>query len=527
MNRRFLNVLGAISISASALMTNTGALAQQDNAAQVRYEGYRVVRVQIESPNDLEYMAGLASDMWSHSYGIGGPVDYSVSPEAFDALTTSGLDYDVMIENLQSLIDAERAHIQQSNEGGIIAGDEWFADYKSYDQVSQQINTLVSTYPTLASRFSAGTSLEGRDIFGIKITAPGGSGKAGVLYNGCQHAREWIAVMVPMYIADRLLREYDTNSEIRDLLDRCEFFIIPISNPDGYVYSWTRDRMWRKNRRNNGGGSYGVDLNRNWSVGWGGEGSSGNRDSEVYRGTSPFSEPESSAIRDFVLARPHIAAHIDFHNYSQLILWPWGYTGSPPPDRNTFDRMGNDMKSLIRAVHNKGYTQGQTYWTIYPASGVFPDWTYGETGAYGFTIELRDTGSYGFLLPANQILPNAEELWPAALYFAWEVAPDIGMSLDVDPLYKGQQAEMRVTNASPSTMVYFVYSLAGSGTTYVPALDVTLDLAKPKLAGSSKSDASGNAAYTVNVPSTAPNIVVWMQAAHYQRTSNVVESQIN
>ncbi|MBL1218709.1 MAG: hypothetical protein D8M59_14600 [Planctomycetes bacterium] len=526
MNRRILNVFGAMCIGTAALMTSAIALAQ-DGTAQARFDQHRVVRVRIESANDLKLMAGLTSDMWSENYGIGGPVDFRLSPEAFETLKTTSLDYEVLISNLQDLIDAEQAHLRESNQGGIIAGDEWFTDFKSYDQISQQVNTLVADYPDLASRFSIGQSLEGREIFGLKITAPGGGDKAGVLYNSNQHAREWITPMVTMYIADRLLREYATNQEVQDLLSRCEFFIVPTVNPDGYVYSWTRNRMWRKNRRNNGGGSYGVDLNRNWSVGWGGEGSSGNRDSEIYRGPSAFSEPETQVMRDFILANPHIAAHVDFHSYSQLILWPWGYTGSAPPDASTFDRIGRELQSLIRGVHNKRYDQGQTYWSIYPASGVMPDWTYGEAGALGYTIELRDTGQYGFLLPANQILPNAEEIWPAALAFAWEVAPDVGMTLEIDPLFRGQQAEMRVSGAAPSTMVYFTYSLAGMGNTYVPVLDVTLDLMLPKLAGSDESDGSGNAAYMATVPANAPLILVWAQAAHYQRTSNVVATQIN
>jgi len=493
----------------------------QDSTQRVRYDGSIVARVQITSPDDLAFMDQISPDMWSHNAGIG-PVDYRIPPEMINRLESSGLSYEILIDDLQTLIDAERESIIQDGEYGI-AGDDWFENYKSYSQVSDYVDTLVAQYPNLASRFEIGQSIHGRDLFGIKITGPG-SGKPGVLFNGCQHAREFVAVMVPMYIADRLLRDYDSDPYVKSLVDRLEFYIIPIVNPDGFEYAWNTDRMWRKNRRE----SWGVDLNRNWGYNWGGGGSSGYKWDETYRGTSAFSEPETANMRDFILAQGNIDSHIDFHNYSQLILQPWGCCSGYPPDHSLYEQLGSEMVDLIYDVHHKNYDHGRTYYILYQASGIAPDWTYAETGALGITIELRDTGWYGFLLPASQILPNSEEIFPAALRYAEEVAPpDVRMQLDVDPLYRGQDAEMRASGAESNTMVYFVYSLAGEGSTYVPSLDVTLELDQPKLAGQDESDGSGYAAFTATVPSGAPTVVIWIQAAHYQRLSNVVVTQIN
>lgn len=489
----------------------------------VRYDGHKMVRVQITSDADLATMRKLSPDIWSDAVGIG-PVDYRIPPEAMDELAATGLNYEVMIDDLQVLIDKERAHLIESNKGGAIAGDDWFLDYKTYDQVNARIDELVAQYPTLASRINVGTSLQGRSIFGIKVTSPNGSNKSAALFNGAQHAREWVAVMVPMYLADRLLREYDIDPYVQDLMKRIEFYIVPISNPDGYVYSWTNDRYWRKNRRS----SYGVDLNRNWGYNWGGEGSSGQTWDETYRGTAAFSEPETAAFRDFILGHPKITTHIDIHSYSQLVLQPWNCCSQRPPDHSEFEQLGSEMVTLIKQVHNKTYYHGQGYFTIYPASGVAHDWTYAETGATAFGIELRDTGSYGFVLPANQILPNAEEVYPAFLHFAEHGAPPIsGMQLDVDPLYSGHQSELRVTGGTPNKNVYYVYSLKGNGSTYVPALDVTLDLSQPKLGGQSMADGSGNASYMAKVPGGLPVVLIWIQAAQYQNTSNVVATQIN
>ncbi len=107
----------------------------------------------------------------------------------------------------------------------------------------------------------------------------------------------------------------------------------PCRHPDGYSYTWTNNRLWRKNRRPNPNGSTGVDLNRNWGYQWGGEGASTSQGSDTYRGASGFSEPETQAIRDFITNRPYIRAHVDVHSYSQLILSPWGYTPALRPTR--------------------------------------------------------------------------------------------------------------------------------------------------------------------------------------------------
>ena len=165
-----------------------------------------------------------------------------------------------------------------------------------------------------------------------------------MLINGTQHAREWIAAMVTTCVADRLVRDYDTDPAIRAFVDNTELWVVPVANPDGYQHSWGSDRYWRKNRR----GKFGVDLNRNFGVAWGGTGSSRNERSQTYRGAYAFSEPETAALRDLVL-REQIAAHIDFHAYGQLVLYPWGYTGKPAKDRDQFAAIGDRMASAIFA----------------------------------------------------------------------------------------------------------------------------------------------------------------------------------
>ena len=140
--------------------------------------------------------------------------------------------------------------------------------------------------------------------------------------------------MTGMFLADRLVESADTDPRVHALLSRAEIFVIPVVNPDGYFFTWSdsANRLWRKNRRNNGDGTFGVDNNRNWGYEWGGAGASTQTSSETYRGTGPFSEPETAAMRDFFNARPNIVSNIDFHSYSQLVLSPWAYTVAPSVD---------------------------------------------------------------------------------------------------------------------------------------------------------------------------------------------------
>ncbi|MBL1217507.1 MAG: hypothetical protein D8M59_08425 [Planctomycetes bacterium] len=485
---------------------------------EVRYDGKSVVRVWPANEKQMNQALALSENLWSERLIPTGPIDFMLDAESLPLLEDIGIRWQLLIEDVQPLIDAQK-------DRSVPQGDDWYSQYKTFAEVSAYADQLVADYPTLAQRIDFGTSLEGRSLFAIRISNPatGGEGNPSILLNGCQHAREWIAVMVPMYIIENFLAGYDTNPDIERLVNRVNLIVVPVTNPDGYVYSWDSQRMWRKNRRNNGGGSYGVDLNRNWSKFWGGNGSSGNRNSETYRGPSAFSEPETSALRDFILSDPSIVSHIDIHSYSQLVLYPWDAIASDPPDLATLDGLSRIMAAQIKSVHNETYRVMMGY-DLYPAAGTAMDWTYGVEGILSFTIELRDKGWYGFLLPPDKILPTCEENFAAVTGLADQFSQ---LTLDVDPLFAGQPTTMRIYQADPNEMVYVVYSLTGEGSVYVPVLDVVLDVSSPKLVGSDQADANGYAEVTAFVPNNTPLILVWFQAAQYQNVSNVVLTQVN
>jgi len=226
-----------------------------------------------------------------------------------------------------------------------------------------------------------------------------------------------------LYLATQLLQQYGNDNVVTGLVNSVIFDIVPLVNPDGYEYAWSTNRLWRKNRRANSGGTYGVDLNRNWDDHWGGEGSSKTPSSDTYCGTKAFSEPESSALANYMSSLPNIVSGIDFHSYSQLILRPYGWTNANSPDEPELRAIGDGVHYTIQEVYGMDYESVKSI-ELYITTGTSTDWWYQEGIWAPYCIELRDTGRYGFILPANQIVPVGQEIWNSMLYF-WDATLDL------------------------------------------------------------------------------------------------------
>lgn len=376
------------------------------------YDGYRVVRVAVPTLADWDALDTLGLDVFAAG-ADGATADVLVSPAQADELTRRGLQYEVLIPDVQTRIDAEAARLATALPA--LRGVDWFTEFRDLATIETYCDELVAAYPQLVTKQVIGYSYELRPIYALTLSAAADpNANPAVCFNGGAHAREWIGPMTVMYIADRLLDEYDSDPNVNDLLHRLTVYIVPVANPDGYVYTWTAQRLWRKTRRPNGDGSYGVDWNRNWDAGWGTSGTSFNPSDITYCGTAPFSEPETQVFRDFLLNHPNIAGHIDFHSYSQLVLRPFGYQYETPAEpANTILKWGGDaMAAAIQSVHGKSYASQRAI-DLYACGGTCMDWGYETAGIYAWSIELRDTGWYGFLLPPEQIIPTGEENYAA------------------------------------------------------------------------------------------------------------------
>jgi len=228
------------------------------------------------------------------------------------------------------------------------------------------------------------------------------------------HAREWITGMACVYAVEKAIEKAQADPS---WLAGHEFAIIPMANPDGVIYSETTNRMWRKNRADNDGNSCkGVDLNRNWDPDWSGrQSTSGSKCSDVYYGSSAFSEPETQAVKRLIDEAP-VTIHLDIHSYGNILLAPWGYTNTRHPRRSEIDVPGNLMRDAISAKNGQSWRYGGSE-LLYPASGVCPDYSTSQ-GAFGYTYELRPGsawGTGGFAPNKDQILPTAEECYEGIL----------------------------------------------------------------------------------------------------------------
>lgn len=225
------------------------------------------------------------------------------------------------------------------------------------------------------------------------------------------------------YITYQLVTGYKSNdATVRTFLDSYDFFIFPFVNPDGFVYSQTTQRLWRKNRQPgpNNSTCFGRDINRNWEFAWNAtsRGASSNPCSETYKGEAPSDTPENKGLDAFVRKirdKQGIKLFIDWHSYGQDILSPYGYNETLyAPELGKWTKAANLVSGAIReATEDRAtFTFGPSGAALYATTGAAPDHVYSIGGAdFSYTIELRDTGDAGFVLPPEQIRPSVVEQW--------------------------------------------------------------------------------------------------------------------
>ncbi|XP_043288591.1 carboxypeptidase B-like isoform X2 [Venturia canescens] len=388
---------------------------------KVSYEGAQLWRV-VPDPDHVEFVSFLQEtgeiSMWS---GNDAAVDVLVLPERIPRvsrfLRERRVKYDVVIPDLQQAIDQENPlpspELMEELEGRKGHRMEW-SSYHRLEDIHGYLDYLEQTFPDLCSVVSIGKSFEGRPLKVLRISK-GEPGVPAIWIDGGIHAREWISPAAVTYIINHLVE----NSEQLE----ADYYILPVVNPDGYEYTFRGDRLWRKNRSSpeNGGVCIGVDLNRNFGYCWGGLGTSNRTCREIYAGTGPFSEPETNAIKNFFEASAaDFKAFLSFHSYGQFILYPWGYNRRVPADYADLEKVGQQAAAAMKIAGGASsvYTVGNSANTLYPAAGGSDDWAKARLKIkYSYTIELRDRGKHGFILPAQYIVPTAKEALAAVEVF--------------------------------------------------------------------------------------------------------------
>jgi len=401
---------------------------------EVSYSGYQVLRCHAKDQETFDRVIQFTSDnlvdLWD-AKAYEGRLDINLSPsqkalflEMFSNVQT--LSCENFIEDVQARIDQELEEMTAASakNPGL---DPFFDTYRSYSEIVAWMNQMAAKYSFMYV-VKIGESTLKTDIFGIRMN--GGEGRQKrqglmptIYYQGGQHAREWIGPVTVCYILNMLAENYEKNGTITKLVDSIHWILIPSVNPDGYTYSRSSDRLWRKNRRPppTGFTCPGVDTNRNFNAYWNnGGGSSTNPCSETYHGIAQSSEVEVQNIVNFFAYNvSNVQIATDWHSYGQYYLIPWGWTTTNPANYTEQINMGNGVAAAIRAVNNRIYTVGSTSRVLYIATGSFTDWAFlVHKVPYSQTIELRDTGTYGFILPASEIVPTGNENFNGVVHIA-------------------------------------------------------------------------------------------------------------
>ncbi|MBI65644.1 MAG: hypothetical protein CMG64_05080 [Candidatus Marinimicrobia bacterium] len=375
-------------------------------------EIYKEINIENIPNSTLKFLSVIGVDI-DHIYQGDDFIQFAISQHDLEKLDLYNVDYNIIHEDLEQFYSSRLDNSYQSRdfELGSMGG------YYTYDEIINRLSDINNQYPDLTELIFLGNSLEGRDIWAIKLSdnANIDENEPEALYTGLHHAREPMSYMNLFYFMDWLLENYEFDNLATHLINNRELWFIPAINPDGLVYNQTiapnGGGMQRKNMLNTcNNGVDGVDLNRNYSYMWAydNEGSSPDGCDETYRGNSPFSEPETQIVRDFVLEHDFPIA-FNYHSYSNLLIYPLGYEYDNPAPQDDLDIMieyGEDM------VQFNGYALGSGPDLLYPVNGEACDWMYGELGIFAYTPEI---GNYndGFWPQTSRIIPLAEEnLYP-------------------------------------------------------------------------------------------------------------------
>jgi len=343
-------------------------------------EKFMQARIHFKDKSEMKKVLSLDLDRAYLKYGR--YLDIVTDSAEVDELRSLGYEVEIIIDDLTSFY---QKRIKKALDMG---------GFHTYEETGMELDSIHNWYPNITTpKTTIGYSLEGRPIWGMKISDNPeiDEDEPEVFYNSLTHAREPIGIEVLLYFMWYLLENYGIDSTVTYLVDNRELWFVPIINPDGYEYNRQiapeGGGMWRKNRRYNGNDTCGVDLNRNYGYMWGydNDGSSPNPSSPTYRGTAPFSEPETQVIRALVDSSNFVLA-LNYHSFGEYFLYPWGYDYLYTPDHQVFKSIADSVSAL------NGYRAGTSWEVLYLTNGDADDWMYGEqtekNKIFSFTPEV-------------------------------------------------------------------------------------------------------------------------------------------
>ncbi|XP_053672395.1 carboxypeptidase B-like [Anopheles nili] len=400
--------------SAAFVLLALAVLVQNSSAEQVSYRNYKVYSIQVDSAEQHALLKRWENaegvDFWDRA-GRRVMIHPSLK-EAFERfLTMNKFTHELIIEDVEATIEAEREYDREYRRRKAASGRATvdFEHFWTNAEVNAYLDELAVEYPHLVRVATIGTTHLGQPIKSITISTNEGiaGSKPVVFIDGGIHAREWAGVMSVMYLIHELV-EHGRSDHV-EMLNK-DWVIVPVANPDGYGFSHTDNRMWRKNRFPATALCTGIDLNRNWDYMWA---FSSNACSDSYAGVSAFSELETQALdRLMQQYADSIALYLAVHTFGDMILYPYGYTLPFVPVANQAGHiaLAELARDAVTAVGGPRYIVGNSAEILYTATGCSDDYAAGVIRApYAYTLELTGGGSTGFDLPASQIMAVATQ----------------------------------------------------------------------------------------------------------------------
>ncbi|XP_069587568.1 carboxypeptidase A6 [Ranitomeya imitator] len=389
-----------------------------------RYAGDKVVRIIPHSDKEVNDVKNLCSqlqvDLWqpsSFSNILNNTItDVHISNISSEALLTylrkANVQHSILVQNLQKVIENQNHSNSRRKRRSLPKHN--YEEFHPLEEIVKWMHHMNRTHSNLVHMFSLGKSYEGRPLYVLKLGAKPSMTKKPYkryVWIDCGiHAREWIGPAFCQWFVKEAVNTYKTDPVMRKIMDLLYVYVMPVFNVDGYKYSWTHDRFWRKTRSRMRFNCYGVDANRNWKVNFCEEGASFNPCDSTYCGPYPESEPEVKAVAQFIhKRRKFIKIYMSFHAYAQMVLYPYSYQYDAIPNYRCVESAANKAVQAINSAYGIRYRHGPAATTLYLSSGSSMDWAYNIGIPYTFAFELRDTGYYGFLLPEGLIRPTCIE----------------------------------------------------------------------------------------------------------------------
>ncbi|XP_017869632.1 PREDICTED: carboxypeptidase B [Drosophila arizonae] len=401
----------------------------RSGASVKRYYGHQLWKLhetRLRQPKLRTFLRHFGSEVWNvNQDGIDVIIEHKNVAAAQQYMAQTAFSYNIMIDDLETAIDETYTEISDTdtdqdnplanyslpwlNREGVLL--TW-RRYHDQSDIQQFLQNVLETHSELAEIVQIGVTRNKRPLEVLRVSN-GNSNNFAVFVDAGMQARDWLSPAALTYAISKLTWLWEQGQADR-AMRHIDWYFLPLVNPDGYQYSRLTDRLWTKNRNyDTTTGCYGVNLDRNFDYAWGEAGASSNPCKNLYRGAKSFSEPETRAMRSFLLGmRDYLGAYVSFGGYGQTITYPWGDADYVTSNQRQLRHTARQAILNFRRLNHAEYSMGSSYRQKLARSGNAADWVQQHIEPqFVYNVFLKDQGRYGYLMPPHYILESGEEVY--------------------------------------------------------------------------------------------------------------------